>query len=135
MNARVPTAAVFLALLAWGVAPATERIAAVVNKEAILASDVDEQTKDAAQRMNVDPADTSSYNRLRGEVLNQLIEKQVLLTEANRQGLTVTDAEVSQAVDREILGLKQRIGSESDYRAALAHEDDRGRLGSATRRG
>src|SRR5262245_10117089 len=127
MNARrFLTAAIALTLLACGgaprVAPATERIAAVVNKEAILASDVDEQTKDAAQRMNIDPADTSTYNKLRGEVLSQLIEKQVLLTEATRQGITVSDAEVSQAVDREIQGLKQRIGSESDYEAALAHE-------------
>ena len=70
MNARrFLTAVIVLFLLACGgaprVAPATERIAAVVNKEAILASDVDEQTKDAAQRMNVDPADTSSYKRLR----------------------------------------------------------------------
>ena len=104
------------------VAPAAERIAAVVNKEAILASDVDDQTRDAAERMNMDPADTASYKRLRGEVLNQLIEKQVLLTEANRQAITVTDAEVSQAVDREIMNLKQRIGSESDYQAALARE-------------
>ena len=127
MNARrFLIAAIALTLLACGgaprVAPATERIAAVVNKEAILASDVDEQTKDAADRMNVDPADTSTYNKLRGEVLGQLIEKQVLLTEATRQGLTVTDAEVSQAVDREIQGLKQRIGSEADYQAALARE-------------
>jgi len=127
MNARkFLTAAIALALLACGgaprLAPATERIAAVVNKEAILASDVDEQTKDAAERMNVDPADTSTYNKLRGDVLGQLIEKQVLLTEATRQGITVTDTEVTQAVDREILGLKQRIGSESDYQAALARE-------------
>lgn len=127
MNARrFLTAAIALTLLACGgaprVAPATERIAAVVNKEAILASDVDEQTKDAAERMNIDPADTSTYNKLRGDVLGQLIEKQVLLTEATRQGITVTDAEVTQAVDREIQGLKQRIGSEADYQAALARE-------------
>jgi peptidyl-prolyl cis-trans isomerase SurA len=127
MNARrFLTAAIVLVPLVCGGAPrvarATERIAAVVNKEAILASDVDEQTKDAAQRMNIDPADTSSYKRLRGEVLSQLIEKQVLLAEATRQGITVTDGEVTQAVDREILGLKQRIGSESDYQAALARE-------------
>jgi peptidyl-prolyl cis-trans isomerase SurA len=126
MKRRFLTVALAMGLLVCGggsrLAPAAERIAAVVNKEAILASDVDEQTRDAAERMNVDPSDTSSYNRLRGEVLNQLIEKQVLLTEANREGITVTDVEVSQAVDREIQGLKQRIGSEADYQVALARE-------------
>ncbi|HEU5311991.1 MAG TPA: SurA N-terminal domain-containing protein, partial [Candidatus Eisenbacteria bacterium] len=70
-----------------------ERIAAIVNKEVILASDVDDQTREAAMRMRVDPADTASMGRLRKEVLNQLVEKQVLLAEAQKQGITVTAAD------------------------------------------
>jgi peptidyl-prolyl cis-trans isomerase SurA len=37
--------------------------------------------------------------------------------------LEITDADVKQAIDREILTLKQRIGSEQDYHAALAKEN------------
>ena len=99
-----------------------ERIAAIVNKEVILASDVDEQTREAAMRMRLDPADTVAIGRLRKEVLNQLVEKQVLLTEAQKQGITVTDADVKEGVDREINSVKQRIGSEEEYKAALAKE-------------
>jgi parvulin-like peptidyl-prolyl isomerase len=111
-----------LLLVSVGPARSAERIAAIVNKEVILASDVDEQTREAAARMRLDPGDSTAIKRLRGEVLNQLVEKQVLLTEAQKQGITITDADVKQAVDREIDALKQRIGSEQEYQAALAKE-------------
>ena len=103
-------------------ASASERIAAIVNKDVILASDVDEETRNAAYRMRIDPADSLSFKKLRKEVLNQLVEKHVLLAEAARLGITVTPAEVSKAVDNEIDGLKQRLGSEDNFRQALAQE-------------
>jgi len=120
---RLLAACAILLLTVGGSARSAERIAAIVNKEVILASDVDEQTREAAVRMRMDPADTVQIGRLRKEVLNQLVEKRVLLAEAQKQNITVTDADVKQAVDREIQGLKQRIGSEKDYQAALAKEN------------
>ncbi len=126
MRRRVLLAAAAGALLLLGrpVPPlgAAERIAAIVNKEVILESDVDEQMREAAARMRVDPADSVTIAKLRKEVLNQLVEKQVLLTEATRQAITVPSADVTQAVEREIQGLKQRFGSENEYRAALERE-------------
>lgn len=119
---RLLAVCVILLLTVGGSARSAERIAAIVNKEVILASDVDEQTREAAARMRVDPADTLQMGRLRKEVLNQLVEKQVLLAEAQKQNITVTDADVREAVDREIQTLKQRIGSEEEYQAALAKE-------------
>ena len=110
LDAPVPTAG------------AAERIAAIVNKQVILSSDVDDRTTEAAARMRVDPADSAAYGKLRAEVLNQMVEKEVLLAEANRQAITVSSADVAQAVDREIEGLKQRVGGEEEYQAALAHE-------------
>jgi peptidyl-prolyl cis-trans isomerase SurA len=103
-------------------AQASERIAAIVNKQVILSSDVDDRTTEAAARMHVDPADSVAMNKLRAEVLNQMVEKEVLLAEATRQAITVSNTEVAQAVDREIDNLKQRLGSDEEYRAALAHE-------------
>jgi peptidyl-prolyl cis-trans isomerase SurA len=101
---------------------AAERIAAVVNKEVILESDVQDQTEEAAARMHIDPSDSLAMKKLHKDVLNQLVEKQVLLAEATRQAITVTPADLSAAVDREINALKQRIGSEQDYQQALARE-------------
>lgn len=100
---------------------AAERIAAIVNKEVILNSDVEDRTMEAAARMRLDPADTVALVRLRAEVLNQLVEKQVLLAEATRQAITVSNADVAQAVDREINNLKQRLGPE-EYDLALSRE-------------
>ena len=100
---------------------AAERIAAIVNKDVILNSDVEERTMEAAARMRVDPTDSVAFARLRAEVLNQLVEKQVLLAEATRQAITVSNADVAQAVDREIDNLKQRLGP-TEYDQALVRE-------------
>jgi peptidyl-prolyl cis-trans isomerase SurA len=101
---------------------AAERIAAIVNKSVILSSDVDEQTRQAAARFNVDPADSSSLKKLRKEVLDQLVEKQVILAEATRLGVTVPAKDVNEAVEQEIGQLKQRLGGDAAFQAALAQE-------------
>jgi len=101
---------------------AAERIAAVVNKEVILESDVQEQMQEAGARMNLDPSDSVAVAKLHKDVLDQMVEKQVLLAEVSKQSITVTPAEVNAGVDREIDALKQRLGSEEQYRQALAHE-------------
>ena len=77
---------------------AAERIAAIVNKQAILSSDVEDRTMEAAARMRLDPSDTLAMAKLRAEVLNQMVEKEVLLAEATRQAITVSPADVAQAL-------------------------------------
>lgn len=101
---------------------AAERIAAIVNKSVILSSDVDDQTQQAAARYNVDPDDSVSMAKLRKEVLGQLVEKQVILAEATRLGITVPPKDVSTAVDQEIGQLKQRLGGDAAFQTALAQE-------------
>jgi len=112
-------------VLGWGLpaAPrAAERIAAIVNKEVILESDVDEQSREAAARTRVDPADSVAMAKLRREVLGQLVERQVLLVEAARLAITVPSEEVAQETDRQIQALKQRFPSQLEFQAALAQE-------------
>ena len=58
--ALAAAAAVFLFCVAPRVPDAAERIAAIVNKSVILSSDVDDQTRQAAARYNVDPADSAT---------------------------------------------------------------------------
>ena len=43
--------------------------------------------------MRVDPGDSVAFGKLRSDVLNQLVEKEVLLAEATRQAVTVTNAD------------------------------------------
>jgi peptidyl-prolyl cis-trans isomerase SurA len=101
---------------------AAERISAIVNKSVILSSDVDDQTGQAAARYNVDPSDSATMAKLRKEVLNQLVEKQVILAEAARLNITVPPKDVNDAVDQEMSQLKERLGGEEAFQQALVKE-------------
>ncbi|HET7498278.1 MAG TPA: peptidylprolyl isomerase, partial [Candidatus Eisenbacteria bacterium] len=115
-------AALAAAALAGGPTGAAERIAAIVNKSVILSSDVDDQTQQAAARFNVDPSDSASMKKLRKEVLDQLVEKQVILAEATRLGVVVPPKDVNEAVNQEIEQLKERLGGAQAFQAALTQE-------------
>jgi peptidyl-prolyl cis-trans isomerase SurA len=111
-----------LTLPAGRPARAAERIAAIVNKSVILASEVDERFAQAAARFNIDPGDTQTVAKLRHDVLEQLIENQIILDEAVKLGITVTPQEVNQAVDREIDAVRERLGGEEAFQRALREE-------------
>jgi len=126
-RALVRVAVAFLlaaALAAVGGLPAdaAERIAAIVNNNVILASDVDERFQQAAMRFNVDPRDTAATAKLRRSVLDQLIENQVVIAEGTKLGITVSPVDVQQAVDREIGALRDRLGGAEAYQKALKQE-------------
>jgi len=101
---------------------ATERIAAIVNKEVILDSDVDEQLRLAMANLHVDPSDSVSVARLRKDVLQQLVDEQVILNEAQKQGISIPKAELDEAVAQAIQNVKDRLGSEQSFQRALADE-------------
>jgi peptidyl-prolyl cis-trans isomerase SurA len=122
-RALVLFAAAALSLSAGGSALSAERIAAIVNKNVILASDVDERFAQAAANYNIDPTDSAAVAALRRRVLDQLVESQVILAEAARLGITTTPQEVQQAVDREVAGVRERLGGEEAFQAALKREN------------
>ncbi len=101
---------------------AAERIAAIVNKNVILASEVDERFQQAAARFSVDPRDSVSIAKLRRNIIDQLVENQVVLAEAVRLSITVTPADVQAAVDREVAALRERLGGDAGFRRALEQE-------------
>jgi len=101
---------------------AAERIAAIVNKEVILESDVEEQLRIAMANLNVDPADSVTVARMRRDVLKQLVDEQIIMAEAARQGITISKAEVDQGVDNAIQDVKGRLGTDENFQKALAQE-------------
>ena len=103
-------------------ASATERIAAIVNKEVILESDVDEQLRVAMSNLHVDPSDSVTVAKLRKDVLRQLIDEQVILAEAQRQSITIPKAELDAAVTKAIESVKTRLGSPANFARALRDE-------------
>jgi peptidyl-prolyl cis-trans isomerase SurA len=101
---------------------ALDAIAAMVNDEPVLASDVEEQLFLFLQRAQARP-DSTQVDTLRRQVLDQLIDEKLLLTEAKRQSISVTPAEIGKQVDRAIAEAKQRLGGEQGFAQQLQREN------------
>ena len=101
---------------------ALDAIAAMVNDEPVLASDVEEQLFLFLQRAQARP-DSSQVDTLRRQVLDQLIDEKLLLAEAKRQSVTITSVEVGKQVDRAIGEAKQRLGGEQGFMQQLQREN------------
>ena len=100
----------------------TDGIAAVVNDEVVLQSDVEEQLDLLLLSNQVTP-DSTMVDTLRLHVLNQLIDAKLIVAEAKRQGITVNDAEVEQQVTQALRDVKERLGGEQGFRQQLAREN------------
>ena len=101
---------------------ALDAIAAMVNDEAVLASDVEEQLYLFLQRNNAKP-DDAQIDTLRRQVLDQLIDEKLLMAEAKKMNVTVSDAEINKQIDQAISDAKERLGGEDNYREQLRKEN------------
>lgn len=100
-----------------------DRIVAVVGNDVILYSQVQEEI--LSQRMNGRelPTDSAGMRELERTVLNDLIDGELLLQEAQTDtSIRVTDEEVAQAVDQRIRQMRRNIPSELDYQNELKRE-------------
>jgi peptidyl-prolyl cis-trans isomerase SurA len=103
-------------------AVALDAIAAMVNDEPVLASDVEEQLFLFLQKAQVQP-DSAQMDTLRRQVLDQLIDEKLVLGEAKKQNLSVSPAEVQKQVEAAIADAKQRYGGDDGFREQLAKEN------------
>src|SRR5439155_8867495 len=101
---------------------ALDAIAAMVNDEPVLASDVEEQLFQFLQRSQAHP-DSAQVDTLRHQVLDQLIDDKLLLAEAKRQSITVNPAEVAKQVEGAISEAKERLGGEQGFAEQLEQEN------------
>ena len=101
---------------------AAERIAAIVNKEVILQSDVEDQLRVAMTNLHIDPSDSVTVAKLRKDVLRQLVDEQVILAEAQRQNITIPKADLDAAVTKAVENVKTRLGSPANFQRALGEE-------------
>lgn len=105
-----------------GGAQKLDGITAVVNDEVVLESDVEEQLYLFLLRAQTQP-DSSEVDTLRQQILDQLIDEKLIVAEAKRQGITVTDAEVSKQVEEAIQDAKSRLGSAAAFAEQLQREN------------
>jgi len=73
-------------------------IAAVVNDDVVLQSDVEDQLYQFLEQSHTQP-DPATLDTLRRQVLDQLINEKLIVAEAKRQGLSTSDAELNRQVD------------------------------------
>jgi peptidyl-prolyl cis-trans isomerase SurA len=97
-------------------------IAAVVNDDVVLQSDVEEQLYLFLIRAQANP-DSATVDTLRRQVLDQLIDEKLVVAEAKRQGVTVSEAEIAREVDNAIDEARQRMGGAEAFTAQLQREN------------
>ncbi|HVP15157.1 MAG TPA: peptidylprolyl isomerase [Terriglobales bacterium] len=96
-------------------------IAAVVNDDVILQSDVEEQLYLFITNNQMNP-DSATVDTLRRQILNEMINEKLMETEAKRLGYTVSDADLNRAVEKAISDAKTRFGPDG-FKEQLAREN------------
>lgn len=76
-----------------------DKVVAVVDKNVVLQSEVDERVQQVAQRAATQRMTLPDMSVLRQQVIDHLISEQLQLQVADRVGFTVTDAQVNQTVN------------------------------------
>jgi peptidyl-prolyl cis-trans isomerase SurA len=97
-------------------------IAAVVNDDVVLQSEVEEQLMNFVTQNHAQP-DSAETDTLRHQILDQLINEKLIVAEAKKQGLTATDAEVSKQVDEAIRQKKEQLGGDDAFQQQLKAEN------------
>jgi peptidyl-prolyl cis-trans isomerase SurA len=85
-----------------------DRIIAVVDKEIITESELRERIALVALQNRLDPANTE----LRNQILDGMITEKLVLAQAILDSITVTDDEISNALDQQLQNLVRQAGSE-----------------------
>jgi peptidyl-prolyl cis-trans isomerase SurA len=101
----------YLFLLIPGALPAqtlVDRIVAVVDKEIITESELNERVTFLAVQNHIDPNQAG----LRLQVLDGLVSEKLVLAQALIDSVEVTDDEVTRALDQQIANFVRQVGSE-----------------------
>jgi peptidyl-prolyl cis-trans isomerase SurA len=96
-------------------------IAAVVNNEVVLQSDVEEQLYLFLIRSQTE-VDSSTVDTLRSQILRQLIDEKLIVAEATRLGLTIPDAEINRMAQEALNETKGRFDTPAAYQQQLRKE-------------
>jgi len=97
-------------------------IAAVVDDEVILLSDVEEQARLYAQELGVNLSDTAKARQLRRDILERLIDERLLVIEAKKSGVEIDENELEQAVKNAMNEAKGRFSTHEEFLKQLEKE-------------
>lgn len=111
-----------VALLALTAGDVIDRIAAVVNDDVILLSEVEEKMFILQAQGQLQGQDSTQVAKARREILDRLIEERLVVQRAKSQGIQVDQQEVTKQVNDAMTKVKDRFPSLEAYRQALAQE-------------
>lgn len=90
-----------------------DQIAAVVDNNVILSSELLQYARQLAVQLGINPAkEQAKFEELRRNTLDNLVIQKVLLTKAKEDSVTVDDRQVDQSLDEQINRMVQQLGSE-----------------------
>ena len=101
-------AGLFLGLASLDAQTVIDRIVAVVDKEIITESELNERVSFYAYQNKLDPTSES----LRRQTLDNMIAEKLILAQAIIDSVQVSDDEVTQALDQQIQRLERQLGSD-----------------------
>ncbi len=99
-----------------------DRIAAVVNDDIILASEVEEKMFILDSQGQLAGRDSTELAEVRREVLDRLIEEKLVVQRARSQGITADENEVTERVDEAMKQVKSQFPTDGAFQDALARE-------------
>lgn len=100
-------------------------IAAVVNDDVVLESDVEEQLYLFIQNARIRP-DSALIDSMRKEVLNQIVDFRLVVAEAKKSGLALTPADqkmISGKAEESLRDTKARFQTEDEFRQTLERDN------------
>jgi peptidyl-prolyl cis-trans isomerase SurA len=128
MHAPLVVTTVALALVMSAAATAeedgrqlVEGIAAVIGDEIILESEVDEELYIYQMRTGTRVA-PSEIERVRGEIVREMIDEMLLVAKAHRDTIELAEGELESEIERRVSDLRERHGSDEAFAAALAEQ-------------
>jgi peptidyl-prolyl cis-trans isomerase SurA len=98
-----------------------EGVVAVVGDTPILRSELDDRFQVLSPQFEIQPGDTARANQLRREILDNLVSEQLLLQEADAQGLKADQEQIDAAVSSAVDGDRGRLGPDG-FAAQLTKE-------------
>lgn len=111
-----------LGLLAVTGGDVIDRIAAVVNEDIILLSEVEEKMFILQQSGQLQDKDSTQVVEIRRDILDRLIEEKLVVQRARSQGIEVDDSEVIGRVNEAMSKVRSQFPSTQAFRDALAQE-------------
>jgi peptidyl-prolyl cis-trans isomerase SurA len=95
-------------------------IVAIIGKEIILKSEIDQHVQNYVVQNRIDPSTNQEViANLRNQTLEKLIEQKILLTKAAMDTIEVEDELIDRQVEQRIRYLIDRVGSESKLEAVF----------------